>query len=361
MIAVGIPSFNEADNIRQLVEAIDVAASALGEPLLIINADNASEDRTAEIFRLTRTKNKKVSLTTTGRGKGRNIKCIIDYIIENDIRYCFFIDGDMTSMEPDWLKKQLREADRGTDYVVPNYARYMQEGNATNHFFFPVLHYFSKGRAPYQPIAGDFGISARFAKYIQRLPWQQSTQGYGVDIFMTMHALFGGFNVVEISLDKKIHKPSYGKMITIFEESATSYFAVRKALNISHDMHFTRETSKPLTLLPGDPPPSSEIAERMRYAQSLLVKQSNNSIGTWQHLCNTQTRGLDAATWAQILVEHEKHIHCNNATKLARSLTPFYLLRVIAYLRDATTPTQAEQMLASQTALIAEKYAQADL
>lgn len=361
MIAVGIPSFNEADNIAQLVGIIDRAALLLDEPVLIINADNSSEDGTAEIFRATPTRNRKVSLTTPQRGKGRNIRCILDYIIENEISYCFFVDGDMTSMETDWLQKQCAEAGRGADYVVPNYARNLQEGNATNHLFFPALNYFSQGQAPHQPVAGDIGISSKFARYLKRLPWHRSTLGYGVDIFSTMHALFGGYKVVEISLDRKIHKPGYGKMLTIFEESATSYFVARNTIKAYRNVHFTREQSKPLVLLPGDPLPEREIAERARYARTLLTRNAHASLCPWQHFSQMESEGIDASTWASILVAHEKQVGLTDGATIARSLLPYYLLRVTHYLREATAPDRAEQALAAQTALIAARYAQAGL
>ena len=40
MFAVGIPTFNEADNISQLVLKIDSAAEKLGIDVVIINSDN---------------------------------------------------------------------------------------------------------------------------------------------------------------------------------------------------------------------------------------------------------------------------------------------------------------------------------
>ena len=359
MIAVGIPSFNEADNIKSLVKSLDVAALALNEPIIIVNSDNSSQDGTAEIFRSVNISNKKISLTTAERGKGRNVKRIIEYIKENDIDYCFFVDGDVTSMEPDWLKRHLAAARQGIDYVVPNYSRKMQEGNATNHFFFPVLQYFSKGRAPHQPIAGDIGMSLRLAKYLHSLQWHESTLGYGVDIFISMHALFDGFRVVEINLDRKIHKPSYGKMIRIFEEETTSYFQARNIIKDYSNMGFTKEGTKPLSLLQGDPIPDEEIEKRLRYAQALFVENTKNSVNT---LPNFQlTSRLSASEWADILVEHEQRIGLTHTLTLAKSLTPFYLLRVTTYLKELKTTKQAQIELAYQASLISERYAQAGI
>ena len=159
MIAIGMPSFNEADNIAQLTRAIDKHASLFHQPVVIINCDNNSPDGTAQVFQSAKTINEKVSLISRLPGKGRNIRRILEYVCANDIDYCLLIDGDVTSFEPVWFKKHLDAMKRGMDYVVPSYSRYMQEGNMTNHYAYPLLRYWTMGRSPRQPIAGDFGIS----------------------------------------------------------------------------------------------------------------------------------------------------------------------------------------------------------
>jgi glycosyltransferase involved in cell wall biosynthesis len=213
MIAICIPSYNEADNIAPLVTAIDHAATSLNINIVFVNADNNSPDLTAKIFQKVKTHAKKVSLTTYAKGKGNNLKAIIDYItMRDDIGYCMFIDADITSFDAKWLINHADSNDRGYDYVIPNYSRNMQEGNTTNHFIYPLLFNFTDGNAPYQGIAGDFGMSKRFADYLSQQIWPRSSLGYGVDIFMTMHALSSGVRIKEIVLERKIHKPSFDKM-----------------------------------------------------------------------------------------------------------------------------------------------------
>ncbi|MCX6729199.1 MAG: glycosyltransferase [Candidatus Saccharibacteria bacterium] len=213
MIAVGIPTFNEAQNIAELTQKIDNFASELGLEILIINSDNSSPDNTSGIFKLVETRCRKVALKTQGKGKGKNIKCIMEYIIRSDVDYCLFVDGDVSSLDKTWLEKHIEMANKDFDYVVPEYARYLQEGNTTNHFVYPTLHYLTDRKSPKQPIAGDFGVSNKLAKHFLTLHWSASNFRYGVDTFMTMYALGDSFKVGEISLNKKIHNPSFNKMI----------------------------------------------------------------------------------------------------------------------------------------------------
>lgn len=360
MIAVGIPTFNEADNIVHLVQQVDAAAVALGASVTIVNADNSSLDGTAEVFRSVLTANQKVSLLTTDRGKGNNVRRILDYVVGHDIPYCFFVDGDVLSWQPNWLSNHLAQAMRGADYVVPNYARNLQEGNATNHIFFPVLNYFTQGRSPFQPIAGDIGISLKLAKHLTTLAWHRATMGYGVDIFISMHALFGGFKVVEIGLERKVHKPSFGKMTTIAEEEATSYYEARHVVRNRRAVHFTREVDKPAALLSGNPLPTEEVAGLIKHAISLIETRADSLLYRRPILRHSH-RGIDSETWADVMLAHEKQVGLVDAPTIARSLTPFYLLRATEYLLEALTPTKAQEVLSHQTSLIGAYYAAAGL
>ncbi len=64
MFAVAIPTYNEVDNIKQLVRKIDECSKSIGLPLIIINADNSSPDGTAKIFKETKTIARKISIKT---------------------------------------------------------------------------------------------------------------------------------------------------------------------------------------------------------------------------------------------------------------------------------------------------------
>ncbi|MGR5914502.1 glycosyltransferase [Bacillus pacificus] len=62
MIAIGIPTYNEAKNISKLTQLIDCVAVKIGLEIVIINADNNSPDNTATIFTSVKTLNKKYLL-----------------------------------------------------------------------------------------------------------------------------------------------------------------------------------------------------------------------------------------------------------------------------------------------------------
>ena len=349
MIAIGIPSYNESDNIAKLVTSIDTAASNLNMDIILINADNSSPDMTAEHFKATKTRSEKISLITIQKGKGYNIKAIIDFITtRDDISYCLFVDGDITSFESDWLTKHSDSNEKKYDYVIPNYSRNMQEGNTTNHFIYPLLFSLTNGNAPYQGIAGDFGISKKFADHLSQKVWPKSSLGYGVDIFMTLQALFGDMRINEIELNRKIHKPSFDKMVGMFRQVAESYYETYENLALTNDSNFDRQKDNKLTLLTGRDIPKDMIKERRKTALELYTANEMNGL----HICDLpENYNLGPEEWVEIVASHETNRRKYTPSQLAVSLTPFYLLRVITYFNTVKNPVDAVDQI-NQTAIL---------
>ena len=354
MIVVGIPTYNEADNISSLTKKIDQVADSMGLSIIIVNADSASTDDTTNVFLDTPTKSKKVSIQNKSKGKGRNIHAILRYVADNaDAIGCVLIDGDITSFDESWLAKQAAMLRKGYDYVVPTYARNYQEGNTTNHFAYPLLGMHFNGVAPRQPIAGDFGLSVRFAKYMMQQRWHSYTSGYGIDIFLTLHALCGDFRVTEISLGKKLHKPSFGKMIPMFREVAASYYETAREL-------FGNEAMANIPLNQIDAPkliqvqPLSDevIAERKREAMELYDRATSFITATTLKPSTRVTKKL----WVDVLITHERMTGQADSRSIAESILPWYLMRVITYLEENHNSEKATDEIKRQFDLAVRQW-----
>ncbi len=354
MIVVGIPTYNEADNISGLTKKIDQVADGMGLSIIIVNADSASTDDTTSVFLNTPTKSEKVSIQNKSKGKGRNIHSILHYVANNkDIAGCLLIDGDITSFDESWLAKQAAMIRKGYDYIIPTYARNYQEGNTTNHFAYPLLGMHFNGVAPRQPIAGDFGLSARFAKCMMQQKWHSYTSGYGIDIFLTLHALCGGFRVTEISLGKKLHKPSFGKMTPMFREVAASYYETAREL-------FGNEAIANVPLNQVDAPkliqvqPLSDeaITERKREAMGLYDRATDLMVATTLNPSTRVTKEL----WVDVLITHERMIGRADSRNIAESILPWYLMRVITYLEDNHNAEKATDEIQRQFDLAVRQW-----
>jgi len=355
MLVIGIPTLNEANNITKLTRRIDNSLIKLGIEGIIVNADNDSSDKTAENFVNTRTKNNKHSIITNKAGKGHNIKAILNHASSvDDCEGCILIDGDVQSFSTTWLKKFYTALTEGTDFVVPNYSRNFQEGNTTNHFAFPLLAYHTKKKCPRQPIAGDFGLSKKFINFlVEDAQWHKYCFGYGIDIFLTINALYSGFVVQEIELSNKTHNPSFGKMTDMFVEVASSYYETSRHFIYKDSTIFetkmTNTTKETNFFIPKIAITKNAIGDRFKEARQLVTTTNfvmDNTVDDLTH--------VTASKWIEILLSHEKLIGKKSSSVLARSILPFYLLRVVNYLRSNKNVISASNDINREVDLITE-------
>jgi len=214
-LAVGIPTFQEADSIENVVRQIDDGLARLRDPAdcIIVNVDSGSSDATSEVFLNTPTRRRKESfvITEQPRGKGRNVLRFFQYCSEQQVSALAIVDGDLRSITPDWIEALLAPVLRGeADYVTPLYLRRRFDGSMTNHFAYPMMRgYFGIGLR--QPVGGEFAFSAALVEHLLRQPVEEAVLGYGIDIFLSMHAVGGGFKLAQAMLGRKLHKPSFPK------------------------------------------------------------------------------------------------------------------------------------------------------
>jgi len=226
-LIVGIPSFNEADNISFVTEQVDKGLTKYfpKQKSVIINIDNDSPDGTREQFLKTKTRNPKIYISTPPgiRGKGNNFFNLFDYVEKLNSQAVAVVDADLESITPEWIYNLLTPILEGYDYATPYYARSEYDGSITNHICYPLL----SGLYGYnvrQPIGGDFSFSNNLAKHWLKQKWHKTTKKYGIDIFMTMNAVQGGFKIAQVGLGAKIHKPSAPKLGPMFSQVVNTLF-----------------------------------------------------------------------------------------------------------------------------------------
>ncbi|HUT89211.1 MAG TPA: glycosyltransferase [Thermoguttaceae bacterium] len=219
-VAVVIPSYKEADSIAHPTR---IASEGLrkyfpGRKGVIINADNASPDGTEDAFLATQTEVPKIYITTPENtpGKGWNFENAFRKISVLGARAIVCVDADLISITPEWIKYMATPIlEDGYDYLAPLYSRHKYDGTITNNICYPII-YGIFGRNIRQPIGGDFALSDRLARHLVSVPWHRTTHEYGVDVFMTMHALLGDYRVGQVGLGSKVHKPSAPKLGPMF-------------------------------------------------------------------------------------------------------------------------------------------------
>ncbi len=218
-VAVVIPSFNEADNIQFPAKMASEGLRKYFPDMkgVIINADANSPDGTVETFLATETETPKIAIVTSPlvTGKGWSFANAWRRAISMGVKVIVCIDADLLSVTPEWMYYMISPILEGTDYLTPLYSRHKYDGTITNNITYPLI-YGIMCRNIRQPIGGDFALSARLANYLLTRPWHRTTHEYGIDIFMTMNAVLGGFKTGECGLGAKIHKPSAPKLGPMF-------------------------------------------------------------------------------------------------------------------------------------------------
>ncbi len=227
-VVVGIPSYNEADNIAFVVEQCNRGLLQYFRRYrsVVINADNDSPDNTREAFLNADDSVPKIYLSTPPgvRGKGNNFYNLFSEARRLGARAVVVVDADLTSITPEWVRDlAMPILDKGFDFVTPLYSRNEYDGTITNNICYPLI-YGLLGKDLRQPIGGDFAFSGQLARYFLEQPWHSTTRQYGIDIFMTLQAILGGFRVCQVALGAKIHKPSAPKLGPMFSQVVGTLF-----------------------------------------------------------------------------------------------------------------------------------------
>ena len=220
-IVVGIPSYNESDTISYVTRSIGEGLEEYfpDKKSIIVNVDNNSPDNTKEAFLETKTRIEKEYISTAHgiRGKGNNMLNLFNFAKQVSAKVIIVVDADLKSITKEWIEYLGRPIVDGYDYVTPLYSRHQFDGTITNHLCYPIM-FGILSMDIRQPIGGEFAFSPRLMKYWLKQSWVESTRQYGIDIFMSLNAVLGGFKICQTGLGTKVHKASAPKLGIMFEQ-----------------------------------------------------------------------------------------------------------------------------------------------
>lgn len=352
-IVVGIPTYNEADNVANVVQKIDKGLIKFfpDYKAIIINIDSDSTDRTSRKFLSVPTKTAKLSLINKRRprGKGANIFLLLKLSRKFGAKYTMTVDADVKTVTEEWpalLLSSLIEEE--ADFIAPVYTRDRYDGNVTNHLCFPLLYAWF-GKHLNQPIAGDFAMNNKFTEYILNSPKPKNAYLYGIDIFLSGHAVGGGFNIKEVYLGRKIHKPSFNKLIPMFRQVAVTILLVlsqyKHKQNLLEPSFTTKGAKRRIDSLIVKPD-RTEIDLFREYASIGLEKLSLKEAQKYLGLKAEEMRKAKKPEslifedeWIKILsyvinyvIKHP--ITEKTASEITSALSPFFFLRVLGYFEE---------------------------
>jgi len=201
----------------------------------IVVSKGPSSDDTAEAIELFQPYSSIAKIVTddiTLGGKGGGIRTIIEIAHEAEAKAIVLLDGDLLSIEPEWIQAISTPIIYGrADLTVPYYIRDKYDGVVTNNLVYPFT------RAVYslnvrQPIAGEFGLSRDLYEILRKHPL--FPPDFGVDIFIVTVATAEQMMIREGLFALKIHR-STGRylepenfLIPMFRKVTGSMFELAK-------------------------------------------------------------------------------------------------------------------------------------
>lgn len=375
-IIVGIPSYNESDSIGNVTKQVDRGLQKYfsGYKCIIVNGDSESEDNTKEAFLRTKTECQKVYINTGDkpRGKGNNLLHFYGLYVKWKARALATIDGDVTTVTPEWPKLLLEPIlSKRASYVTPIYRRNRFEGNTTNHFAFPLL-FGILGANVRQPVGGEYGLSRSLCEYLLRQRVVKTTRQYGIDIFTSIHAAGGEFDIAETFMGRKFHKPSFPKIVPMFPQTARSAFeTISEYLGKQIRANVLQESSdKRSGIDPVRKPPSAKrkasLLKRMKsdfFARKDKAREYFGSLtDNVLYQIEQPIPKISADLWTDILATcisicAETDFSSGQATEMADCLTPVFLYRVASFARQIAdiSPDDVETIIQKQARLFQDK------
>ena len=375
-IVAGIPSYNNARTIGQVVRAV---AAGLGKyfperKAIIVNSDGGSKDGTHEavlnaevnhsaLFQVTHPVNPVRRITTAYAGipgKGSAFRTIFAVAKHLNARACVVVDSDLRSIAPQWVELLAQPVlDRQFDFIAPYYLRHKYDGTITNSIIYPMTRAVF-GQRVRQPIGGDFGISGKLAaRYLEKDVWETDVARFGVDIWMTLTAIAEGFRVGQSYLGAKLHdaKDPGVDLTSMFRQVVGSLFGLMETYE---ETWKGVEGSKtvPMFGFPFDVglEPIPVNVERMRLAftqgtrdlreiyAELLAPGTLDALTACGQIGEGAVFHLPDQLWVHTVFEFAAAYHLRTIDRehLMQSLVPLYLGRTASFVLEVQQSTAVE-------------------
>ncbi len=244
-IVVGIPSYNNAPTIGQVVRAVSAGLEKYfpDRKAIVVNSDGGSKDGTSEaalgveldtdsLLLVSHPVHPVQRISTPYHGvpgKGSAFRTIFALARHCKAKACVVVDADLRSITPQWIELLAGPIlEREFDFIAPYYLRHKYDGTITNGIIYPMTRALF-GKRVRQPIGGDFGLSGRLAaRYLEKEVWETDVARFGVDIWMTVTAIAEGFRVGQSYLGAKLHnvKDPGADLATMFRQVVGSVFGL---------------------------------------------------------------------------------------------------------------------------------------
>ncbi len=366
-ILVGIPSFNNEDTIRNVVEKVAEGLHAYYPNLrkAIFVSDGGSLDNTreeAEAAKVPEDVHLKVSIYRGIPGKGTSFRAVFEMAERCKVDACAVFDSDLRSISPEWVKHMTEPIlENKVDFLAPYYLRHKYDGTITNHIVYPITRALF-GKDVRQPIGGDFGFSGQLASfYAHQDVWNTDVAKFGIDIWMTVSAIAEGYRIGQAKLGAKIHDPKdpaedLGPMFQ--QVVSTLFFLIGQYENYWKNVQETVSVPlfNELSEIPKIPPVAVTLSKMERefidgfehfrplYETVLSLENFHGLEKVYQQVKSGEGLHFGAELWSKILYDFvfTYQTWSRNRRRLVSIITPLYFGRSGSFCREVQDMSNEE-------------------
>lgn len=385
-IVVGIPCWNDEDTIAYVVRTVGEGLAKHFPDLksVIVVADGGSLDDSREVANSARVPKKVEKIVAIYRGlpgKGTSVREIFEVGQELGARACAIVDSDLRSITPKWMERLIRPViSKGFDYVTPVYLRHKYDGTISNNIGYPLIRALY-GKRIRQPMGGDFAISDDLVKsYLIEDVWMSDVARFGIDIWMTTHAINKGYQICQVNLGTKVHDPKEPSVALgpMFEEVVGTIFGLMK----KYENNWTQiKGSKPIKTFNHGPkgPEKSGEPEALVVDYEGLINQFQISYQSYKalwreiiseecfgvvkelaHLPKVEKFEFSPKLWAKVVYEfavaYDQLSKEIPKSKILDLMVPFYFGQVGSFAKQTRdmTSQEAEKEIEAQAEIFEE-------
>jgi hypothetical protein len=378
-ILVGIPCYCNQQTIEHVIRMVShgLAKYYKDKRCVIFVADGGSTDDTREVakeFQVKPWQEKIVSIYRGPAGKGSAFRSIFEAAKRLKVDACMVVDSDLRSITNDWVKYLLQPIlEMDYQYVCPLYSRYKYDGTITNNIVYNLT------RALYglrirQPIGGDFAFAGRLAEhYIEQDVWGTDVARYGIDIWMTTHAIANNFKICQSSLGVKTHdaKDPAESLGPMFRQVVHTLFVLMEQNEEAWKLVRGSRTVPVFGLQKLiEPDPIGVDLGRLVQEYKTGFKQFKGLYKDifcpecFEELRNCSKKAktkfvMPEKTWVSVLYETAATFHHwkHNRTELVNLVTPLYLGRVASFINQTKKMSNVEaEEIVEEQAQVFEDY-----
>ena len=209
-ITIIIPTFNEEDNILELLKIIE----KLYKNIRIIVSDDGSTDKTKKIVRKYSKKNKKIKLLDRSEKAVHGLTAsVVDASKQIKTKYIIIMDGDLQH-PPEKIKEIVRELRKGND-IVAGVRRKVFNWSLDRRIISKVATFLGKSRLLLKGaicndiLSGFFGIKTKLIQDINQNKFEM--QGYKV-LFDILKNIDKNTKIKNIYYDFGMRKRGHSKI-----------------------------------------------------------------------------------------------------------------------------------------------------